>query len=104
MVEKQLIFIEVAYARPEKQVIIPLQVAEGTLAIEAVEESGVLSRFPEVDLEQTKIGIFGKACKLEQELQDGDRVEIYRPLLIDPKEQRRKKAAEGKVVKVDAED
>ena len=55
-------------------------------------------------METAKIGIFGKACKLELELQDGDRVEIYRSLLIDPKEQRRKKAAEGKVVKVDAED
>ena len=104
MAEKQLLFIEVAYAKSEKQVIIPLQVAEGTLAKQAVEESGVLSRFPEIDLETAKIGVFGKACKLEKELQDGDRVEIYRPLLIDPKEQRRKKAAEGKVVKVDAED
>lgn len=104
MVEKQQLFIEVAYAKSEEQVIIPMQVEEGTSVKQAVEASGILKRFPEIDLENSKVGIFGKACKPEQELQDGDRVEVYRPLMIDPKEHRRKKAAEGKVVKVDAED
>ncbi|MDD2768736.1 MAG: RnfH family protein [Methylococcus sp.] len=85
--------VEVAYARPDTQVIVPLTVAEGTLAAEAIQTSGLLEKFPEIDLAANKIGIFGKACNADQPLRPGDRVEIYRPLIADPKESRRQRAA-----------
>jgi putative ubiquitin-RnfH superfamily antitoxin RatB of RatAB toxin-antitoxin module len=85
--------VEVAYARPDVQVIVPLNVAEGTSAAAAIEASGLLEKFPEIDLAVNKIGIFGKACGTDQPLRQGDRVEIYRPLLADPKESRRQRAA-----------
>ncbi|QJD28546.1 RnfH family protein [Methylococcus geothermalis] len=84
--------IEVAYARPDIQVIVPLNVAEGARAAEAIEASGLLDKFPEIDLATNKIGIFGKACSADQPLKQGDRVEIYRPLVADPKESRRQRA------------
>lgn len=103
MVE-QLIKVEVAYAKPEQQVIVSVEVADGATAEQAIRASGILKRFPEIDLEQSKIGVFSKACKLDHPLAVGDRVEIYRPLLIDPKEHRRQRASQGKKIDVDAED
>jgi uncharacterized protein len=94
-----LIQIEVAYARPEVQVLIPLQVAAGTTLQQAIEQSGVLRRFPDIDLTQQKVGIFGKLSPAQQSLRDGDRVEIYRPLIADPKAVRQQRAAAGKVMK-----
>lgn len=88
--------VEVAYARPEEQVVIALEVEKGTSARDAVLRSGILERFPEIDLDANKIGIFGKLTKPDTALRPGDRVEIYRPLLADPKEVRRRRAAEGK--------
>ncbi|WP_367025959.1 RnfH family protein [Methylococcus sp. ANG] len=85
--------VEVAYARPDVQVIVPLGVAEETSAAAAIEASGLLEKFPEIDLAVNKIGIFGKACGVDQPLRQGDRVEIYRPLIADPKESRRQRAA-----------
>lgn len=85
--------IEVAYAKPEEQLILPLELHEGVTVEEAIRRSGILLRFPEIDLEQNKVGIFGKSCKLDQILREGDRVEIYRPLIADPKESRRTRAA-----------
>ncbi len=85
--------VEVAYARPNEQVIIPLRLPEPATAEQAIERSGVLGRFPEIDLGENKIGIFGSACALDQSLKNGDRVEIYRPLISDPKAARRKRAA-----------
>lgn len=96
MASSGTIRVEVAYARPDEQAIIALAVEEGTQAREAVERSGILDRFPEIDLEKAKIGIFGKITKPTTVLRAGDRVEIYRPLLADPKEVRRRRAAEGK--------
>ena len=66
---------------------------------EAIERSGILKRFPEIDLEINKVGIFGRLVTLEQALDTGDRVEIYLPLIADPKAQRKKRAAEGKVMR-----
>jgi hypothetical protein len=66
---------------------------------EAIERSGIIERFPEIDLAKNKVGIFGKLAKLDKVLQPGDRVEIYRPLIADPKEARKKRAAQGKVMK-----
>ena len=97
MAEK--INIEVAYARPDQQVIRTLQISVGATAADAVELSGLLEQFPEIDLNQTKVGIFSKAVPLTQVVRDGDRVEIYRPLIADPKEVRRKRAGQGKETK-----
>ena len=88
-----IINVEVAYAKPDEQVIIPLQVSEGTTVNEAIELSQVLLRFPEIDLVKTKVGIFSQVCKLDAVLKQNDRVEIYRPLLLDPMQARRQRAA-----------
>ena len=89
-----VINIEVAYALPEQQEIIALSVDEGCTAEQAIMQSGILTRYPNIDLQTDKIGIFSKICPLSKALRDKDRVEIYRPLIADPKEARRKKAAE----------
>lgn len=91
--------IEVAYAKLHEQVLLELHVQAGTTVQQAIQASGILERFPEIDLEQNKIGIFGKVTKPDTPLQEGDRVEIYRPLIADPKEQRKKRAAAGKEMK-----
>ena len=91
--------VEVAYAKPEAQVIINVEAEEGMTVLAAVERSGVLTRFPEIDITVAKLGIFGKAAKPDAKLNPGDRVEIYRPLIADPKEARKKRAAEGKQLK-----
>lgn len=85
-------FIEVTYALPDEQVLITLDVDQGTTVEQAVELSGVLGKFPEIDLSKNKLGVFGKVTKASQVLRDKDRVEIYRPLIADPKESRRKRA------------
>jgi len=91
--------VEVAYALPQRQVVIPLHLAPGSTVAQAIEASGVVAKFPEIDLAQNKVGIFGKLTKLDSPLRDRDRVEIYRPLIADPKEVRRQRAEEGKVMK-----
>lgn len=93
------IMVEVAYALPHAQVIIPVKMAEGATAEAAIMASGIINKFPEIDLGTNKVGIFGKLSKLDAVLRDLDRVEIYRPLIADPKEVRRQRAAEGKVMK-----
>jgi uncharacterized protein len=93
------IMVEIAYALPEQQVIIPIRMAEGTTAEEAIKASGIINKFPEIDLGVNKIGVFGKLSKLDAVLRNLDRVEIYRPLIADPKEVRRQRANEGKVMK-----
>jgi putative ubiquitin-RnfH superfamily antitoxin RatB of RatAB toxin-antitoxin module len=98
-VDAEVMQVEVAYARPERQVIIPVMLPAGATIEQAIEQSGVLGEFPEIDLSQNKVGIFGKLSKKTAELKAGDRVEIYRPLLADPKEVRRKREAEGKRMK-----
>lgn len=91
--------VEVAFALPEEQIIVPLSLDKGTTIVDAIKRSGLLERYKQIDLETNKVGIFGKLAKLDKELREGDRVEIYRPLIADPKEVRRKRAAEGKVTK-----
>lgn len=83
--------IEVVYALPERQMLLALEVEEGTTAREAVERSGILLRYPEIDLTRARVGIFGRLAQLDAALCDGDRVEIYRPLIADPKEARRRR-------------
>ncbi|TVZ40244.1 hypothetical protein P886_4668 [Alteromonadaceae bacterium 2753L.S.0a.02] len=103
MTDIEPIAVEVAYARPDKQKIIELLVEPGTTALLAVQKSGITELFPEIDLESANLGIFGQALGAkglkpprEHVLKAGDRVEIYRPLIADPKEARRKRAEKAK--------
>ncbi|MBE8190179.1 MAG: RnfH family protein [Candidatus Thioglobus sp.] len=88
--------IEVAYALRDKQTLLNLEVAAGTTLAQAVEISGILELYPNIDLCKNKTGIFGKVVKPDTVLRDKDRVEIYRNLIADPKQIRRERAAEGK--------
>ncbi len=85
--------IEVAYATATKQRILALQVPEGTTAGQAIVLSNIAAHFPEEDFSKPAVGIFSQVCALEKPLTAGDRVEIYRPLLCDPKQARRERAA-----------
>ncbi|MDC0182622.1 RnfH family protein [Nitrosomonadales bacterium] len=93
------IMIEVSYALPKKQIIIPILVTKDISVKEAIELSGIIKKFKEIDLSLNQVGIFGKLTTLDKILRDRDRIEIYRPLIADPKEIRRKRAAEGKQMK-----
>lgn len=93
------IHVEVIYALAETQPLLRVQLAEGATVGDAIRASGVLEAFPDIDLAKNKVGIFSKLVKLEEAVRDKDRVEIYRPLIADPKEVRRKRAEEGKVTK-----
>jgi putative ubiquitin-RnfH superfamily antitoxin RatB of RatAB toxin-antitoxin module len=93
------ILIEVAFALPQKQMIIPIKIKAGVTAEEAIKASGIIKKFPEIDLKINQIGIFGKLTQLDHVMRERDRIEIYRPLIADPKEIRRQRAAEGKVMK-----
>lgn len=94
-----LLEVEVAYARPDAQVILAVRLPAGACLEDAIRRSGLLERFPEIDLAVNKVGVFGKAARLDAVLEPGDRVEVYRPLLADPKEARKQRAAEGKAMK-----
>lgn len=98
MPDTKRINVEVVYALPEHQRLVPLELAAGSSARQAVEQSGLLAEFPEIELANAHLGIFGKLIAAETLLQDGDRVEIYRPLKADPKEVRRQLAAAGKTM------
>ena len=91
--------IEVVYALPGQQELGSVQLPAGSCVREAIEVSGMLQRFPAIDPAKTKVGIYSKLTKLDAVLRDKDRVEIYRPLIADPKEVRKQRAAEGKVMK-----
>ena len=91
--------VEVAYATPQRQIILEVEASPGVTIGDAVEQSGIRDVFPEIDLAAQKVGVFGKAATLDTVLADGDRVEIYRQLIADPREARRKRAAEGKALK-----
>jgi uncharacterized protein len=93
------IMVEVAYALPNQQLIIPVQVAPEATAEEAIQKSGILAKFPEIDLNVNQIGVFSKLIRLDTPLRNLDRVEIYRPLIADPKEARKQRATDGKVIK-----
>ena len=95
----ETIHIEVAYAKPETQVIVPLDLPSDTIVEQAIEISGVLKKFKEIELGKNKVGIFSKPCTLKTKLREGDRVEIYRPLIADPKKIRKQRAAKGKRMK-----
>ena len=95
----EMMQVEVAYAREEEQMILEVSVPTDCTAQQALEMSGITQHFPEIDLASAKVGIFGKLARPDARLAPGDRVEIYRQLIADPKEARKKRAAEGKVMK-----
>ena len=88
--------VEIAYALPEEQVIISIKVPTIFNVQQAIEKSGIQKKFPCIDLSKNKVGIFGKKTTLDHLLKDRDRIEIYRTLILDPKEMRRKRAAKKK--------
>ncbi|MGI9264914.1 MAG: RnfH family protein [Gammaproteobacteria bacterium] len=90
--------VEVAYATPDKQLIIPVEVHIGSTALEAARQSGIESQFEGLDLATAKLGLFGKKIKHDTEVHLGDRIEIYRPLTADPKVVRRELATLGKTM------
>ena len=94
-----LISIEVVYALPQKQEMFAVKLPEGATVRDAIEASGVLQKYPEIDLTKNKLGVFAKLTKPDGVLRNRDRVEIYRPLIADPKEVRKQRAAEGKIMK-----
>jgi hypothetical protein len=102
--ENSLIGVEVLYALPQEQTILKIKIPPGKTIAEAIKISGLLEKHPEIDLATNKVGIFSKLSKLDTVLRDKDRLEIYRPLIADPKEIRRKRAEEGKVMKKGAGD
>ncbi len=91
--------VEVAYALEKKQTLLELEVDEGTTLKQAIEYSGIIDTYPQIDLTKDKTGIFGKIAKLDTVLREKDRVEIYRPLIADPKQVRKERAAKGKVMR-----
>jgi putative ubiquitin-RnfH superfamily antitoxin RatB of RatAB toxin-antitoxin module len=99
MAHAEKIPVEVAYALLQKQVILGLEVEPDATLEQVIRASGILEQFPEIDLTQNKVGVFGKLGKLTDTLYPGDRVEIYRPLIADPKLVRKQRAAQGKVMK-----
>jgi len=92
MENNEQMLIEVAYALPDEQLILEVEVPAESTVEHAIKRSGILERYPQIDLETDKVGIFGKMCKLNASLKNKDRIEIYRALIADPKESRRQKA------------
>jgi putative ubiquitin-RnfH superfamily antitoxin RatB of RatAB toxin-antitoxin module len=88
--------VEVVFALADRQELVAVTVPSGATAADAIEASGIAGKFPDHDLCSCQLGIWGRLVEKDQPLEDGDRVEIYRPLMIDPREARRKLAAEGK--------
>jgi putative ubiquitin-RnfH superfamily antitoxin RatB of RatAB toxin-antitoxin module len=91
--------VEVTYALEKKQTLLELEVDEGATLKQAIELSGIIDTYPQIDLTKDKTGIFGKIAKLDTVLREKDRVEIYRPLIADPKQVRKERAAQGKVMR-----
>lgn len=99
MADKSSLDIEVVYALAQRQELVTLKLSEGVTVQKAIEASGLMQKYPDIDLAKNKVGIFGKLSKLDAPLRHRDRVEIYRALIADPKEVRKQRAAEGKVMK-----
>lgn len=96
----EVVNVEVCYALPARQEVVKVQLPAGCTVHQAVEASGLLQKYPDISLDQAnKVGVFGKLTRLDAVLRNLDRVEIYRPLIADPKEVRRRRAEEGKAMK-----
>ena len=91
--------IEVAYALRHKQTLLDIEVDDNASVEDAIQKSNILKKYPEINLKKNKVGIFGKITSLDVKLREKDRVEMYRPLIADPKEVRKQRAAEGKMMR-----
>ena len=91
--------VEVVYALPEEQDLLSVEVPEGSGIKDVILKSQTLESHPELDIDKMDVGLFGKLAKMNQPVRDRDRIEIYRPLIADPKEVRKRRAAEGKRLK-----
>lgn len=91
--------VEIVYALPDEQYLLGFSIQEGATLKEGILASGILERYPELELASMMAGLFGKKAKMDHVLREKDRIEIYRPLIADPKEVRKRKAAEGKRLK-----
>jgi uncharacterized protein len=89
--------IEVVYGVPHKQKILTLILAEGATVEQAILASGVIDLFPEIDLKVNKVGVWNRAVKLSEVVNDLDRIEVYRPLIADPKDVRKRRAEKAKL-------
>lgn len=87
-----IITVEVAYATPARQILLRIEAPAGSTVAEAIDLSGIRVEFPDLEPEPAAVGIFSRKVSLDHEVNDGDRVEIYRPLLADPKEMRKQRA------------
>ena len=96
--------VDVCYALADKQDVVTVTLPAGATVMTALEASGLLGKYPEIDVKKNKFGVWNKLSKVDNTLRDRDRVEIYRPLIADPKEVRKQRAAEGKVMKKGAGD
>lgn len=84
--------VSIAYGIPDKQAWLQLELPEVSTVRDAIEQSGILAEFPGIDPERNKVGVYGRVASLDRKLNEGDRVEIYRPLIADPKQVKRKKS------------
>ncbi|AZZ98728.1 RnfH family protein [Pseudoalteromonas sp. R3] len=91
-----MIQVEVVFALPEKATTLSVDVAEGTSVEQVVLQSGILERCPEIDPTNLSLGVWNRTVKLNHVVRDGDRIEVYRPLIADPKEARRRRAEKAK--------
>ena len=91
--------VEVVYALPQTQKLVKLRLPPGSTVQQAIEASGLIEEYPQIDLTRNKVGVFSKIVSLHTPLHDCDRVEIYRPLIADPKDARRQRAKRGKGMK-----
>lgn len=91
-----VILIEVAFALPQRQALLSVSVPVDATVQQAIEQSGILRMFPEIDLTQNKVGVWSRTVKLHDSLAEGDRIEIYRPLIADPKDMRKRRADKAK--------
>jgi len=100
----EMLDVEVCYAMSNKQELVRIRLSQGATLQQGLDASGLLGKYPEIDVKKNKFGIWNKLSKLDAALRDKDRIEIYRPLIADPKEVRKQRAAEGKVMKKGAGD
>lgn len=89
---ESMLEVEVAYARPDKQTLLAVRLVQGATVADAVHESGILDLYPEIPWPDVEMGIFSRKVSADRVLADGERVEIYRPLIVDPKDRRRARA------------
>lgn len=90
------ITVEVAYALPDRQALLTLSVSSAASVEQIIQQSGILQQFPQIDLLTQKVGVWSRPVKLEDNVREGDRIEIYRPLIADPKDLRRRRAEKAK--------